>query len=610
MRRSSNETSQDRMRAHERQLMEETAEAEILEDMLSKSLKLTSEIDSMLALFDHRLMNFESSILPIHQKTQKLNKFYENIENTLKSSQKVIEYFDLADIEQKLVSAGPKENDLQPYLSSLYEISTALYYFNETRYSSSEKALYKLRQQFNSGIVQLAQMYKQWLNSISITLKDNFPDIEIPPVDQQTLKKIKDLSTWMLNLPHSVDAENHPGKIYSQIRCAYLLRCLTPLAPNSDVKRCAPLFIHTISLASSLLREERKIMKYCLPSFKTGTGQDVWANTCSGLITHIIETGSTCMDMISKRTDFSFVFMLFDVLEFWSNQSDKFVSEIFDLPNDVLKRITQMIDSWTHAALRVIPDFLEEVKSSGKNVIPPDATVHETTSNSMSFLKKIVEYPETTESILLTIGETNWTQQNISSLEIKHAKQGDLTEKYFCLVLNTLQSNLEQKAKQYRKQIHGSVFIMNNLNYIHKTLKTNAKIPMSITLKFQEALKSQKDSLVNNIFTPISSNLLDVTVIQDGAIRTSLSSSERNNIKEKFKNFNSQMEDMFKTMRFCTVPDSDLKSSVLSDIKSGVIPLYERFYNKYSTLDFSKNREKYVRYTVPQVKLEIDSAFK
>jgi hypothetical protein len=75
-------------------------------------------------------------------------------------------------------------------------------------------------------------------------------------------------------------------------------------------------------------------------------------------------------------------------------------------------------------------------------------------------------------------------------------------------------ANLKQNEKQYTEQIHGSAFMVNNLNYIHKTLKRNSEIPAAITLRFQEAFKSQKDALVYRTFTPITLNVLDVTVTQ------------------------------------------------------------------------------------------------
>ena len=53
---------------------------------------------------------------------------------------------------------------------------------------------------------------------------------------------------------------------------------------------------------------------------------------------------------------------------------------------------------------------------------------------------------------------------------------------------------------------------------------------------------------------------------------------------------------MLGSARSLSVPDPDLRLALVKDIRGLVIPLYSRFYDKYQTIEFSKNPEKYVRW--------------
>ena len=52
------------------------------------------------------------------------------------------------------------------------------------------------------------------------------------------------------------------------------------------------------------------------------------------------------------------------------------------------------------------------------------------------------------------------------------------------------------------------------------------------------------------------------------------------------------------------MPDLDLRQKMVNDIRSVLIPMYERFYDKYngklfsliSGTDFTKNPDKYIKY--------------
>ena len=80
-------------------------------------------------------------------------------------------------------------------------------------------------------------------------------------------------------------------------------------------------------------------------------------------------------------------------------------------------------------------------------------------------------------------------------------------------------------------------------------------------------------------------------------------------VKEKFAGFNKEMDDITVTQRCYSIPDPELRESLKRDNKEYICPKYHTFYDKYVHVPFTKNSEKYVKYTPAEVSNLIDSFF-
>ena len=90
--------------------------------------------------------------------------------------------------------------------------------------------------------------------------------------------------------------------------------------------------------------------------------------------------------------------------------------------------------------------------------------------------------------------------------------------------------------------------------------------------------------------------LIDTTVIQNSQIQKSLSKNQREEVKDKFKNFNTAVDERFAVEKVYAIPDGELRAQIIKDIKKVILPLYGRFYDKYTEIDFAKNPTKYIKY--------------
>lgn len=57
------------------------------------------------------------------------------------------------------------------------------------------------------------------------------------------------------------------------------------------------------------------------------------------------------------------------------------------------------------------------------------------------------------------------------------------------------------------------------------------------------------------------------------------------------------------------MPDTELRESIKKDNKEYIIPKYHMFREKYEKLNFTKNPEKYIKYSVEDVEKVIERFF-
>ena len=86
--------------------------------------------------------------------------------------------------------------------------------------------------------------------------------------------------------------------------------------------------------------------------------------------------------------------------------------------------------------------------------------------------------------------------------------------------------------------------------------------------------------------------LLDQTFVDSSG---KISSKEKDQIKEKFKKFHDGFEDLVSRSKSYRISDPALKKLLKQEIVSLLLPMYERFYNRYK--DSFKHPRKHIKYT-------------
>ncbi|CAG8728685.1 5635_t:CDS:2, partial [Racocetra persica] len=299
-------------------------------------------------------------------------------------------------------------------------------------------------------------------------------------------------------------------------------------------------------------------------------------------IDNFVEIGKALNIRVKKnmQTD---IYLVLDMMETLNLNMSNF-EEIFKLASKKDPAFGDLLHSLRAVAIRSFPEFLDEIKGhpTKQSGLPNDGTVHELTITTLQHLKRLTDYPETIESTLLTLGDGNWNASekdpNFSRDRNGRISGNAVMKHYFADVLDCLAQSLDSKSKQYKKPALTAIFLLNNYYYILKSIRTQfmSVLDPEVESKFDKMVKKWNDAY-QDTWKPCFSNLMDYTWVRGGALKTTLGSNEKQTVKEKFKNFNTEFDELYKVHKGYAMPDLELRSQVIRDIRAVLIPMYNRF---------------------------------
>ncbi|KAK8748228.1 hypothetical protein OTU49_016382 [Cherax quadricarinatus] len=315
------------------------------------------------------------------------------------------------------------------------------------------------------------------------------------------------------------------------------------------------------------------------------------------------------------RGDHQAVLSVLAMLRHVTNMQPEYDRLLTNCQTSIRSKFAAIINMLQETCVRALEGFVESVKSDGERALPKDGTVHEVTSNALIFTEQLLEYAVTLSPML--------QRDPILSASLSNLPRGidlSLTAKallgaYIKRVLVNLGLALVSRSEAYSDATLKAIFRLNNYNYILKTLHSSELLNLVALVEpqcdklyndqimEQKRLYSQSWSrvlhyLVNHEDVPLS-------VIQAGKLRD----KERQLVKDKFAGFNKEMEEMSKVQRSYSIPDRELRESLKRDNMEYILPKYQAFYDKYVNVAFTKNTEKYIKYSPADVSNMVDKFF-
>ncbi|KAJ3077109.1 Exocyst complex component 7 [Podochytrium sp. JEL0797] len=574
-------------RAELEQILEnDIAELAQLQESVLKTHVLTERMGGMLTSFEDRLAKLESSILPIHQSTKHLTKLHENIEKSLEYVDTIVNYLELGAREDIYITKGPTSNDLTAYLTVVSKLKDALTHLHTLEFKSGETASNKLKTVLTKAHFHIHTLFRRKLVALSnpIDIRVDQADAALPRISEHDLEELVLLTGQLAPLDRIVsegsDVYEHV-KEYSSVRGVYLVKSLAPLAASSSasvrtnastisyVKGSSPFIAYTLYYLRMCKVEKAFIQKLILKP----QAQSCFLQTIEVAMEVYSETAESMIARVKRsiqKKEYIDLFMLIDVssnLAEYLKQYDTVVAYSGNKAHE-------------NQPYQTISDFLEEIKPQDPNIpskphtnsLPIDGTVHEISSITLNLIRRLLEYEPAVNAMLHEgHGAANLSADNLKQL----CKD----------MLGLLFANLEAKAKGYKRAVLGNVFLMNNFHYVMKQLKSMGPgVLADSEVLFETAFGKQKNAYTTS-WTPCYQFLMDTTHIEAGA--KALTKPQRETIKDRFKNFNAEIDSMYAIQKGYTIADSELRYSILNGIKDILFPLYVRFLGKYMTIEFT-----------------------
>ncbi|XP_004860793.1 exocyst complex component 7 isoform X3 [Heterocephalus glaber] len=381
-------------------------------------------------------------------------------------------------------------------------------------------------------------------------------------------------------------------------------------------------YIHCVSAFVRLAQSEYQLLMDIIPEHhQKKTFDSLIQDALDGLMLEGENIVSAARKAIIRH-DFSTVLTVFPILRHLKQTKPEFDQVLQGTAASTKNKLPGLITSMETIGAKALEDFADNIKNDPDKEynMPKDGTVHELTSNAILFLQQLLDFQETAGAMLASqvLGDTynipldpRETSSSATSYSSEFSKR--LLSTYICKVLGNLQLNLLSKSKVYEDPALSAIFLHNNYNYILKSLEKSELIQLvAVTQKTAE--RSYREHIEQQIQT-YQRSWLKVTdyiseknlpVFQPGV---KLRDKERQMIKERFKGFNDGLEELCKIQKAWAIPDTEQRDKIRQAQKNIVKETYGAFLHRYSSVPFTKNPEKYIKYRVEQVGDMIDRLF-
>ncbi|PIA54369.1 hypothetical protein AQUCO_00900718v1 [Aquilegia coerulea] len=607
-----------------------------MKESLQKSQTITDNMVSILGSFDHRLSALETAMRPTQIRTHSIRRAHENIDKTLKAADVILGQFDLSRQAEVKILRGPHE-DLESYLEAVDQLRSNIRFFSSNKsFKSSDGVLNHANNLLAKAISKLEEEFRQLLTSyskpvepdrlfdclpnslrpsgspgqgknLSSTNHSEHPNksletaIYTPPtlIPPRVLPLLHDLAQQMVQAGH----QQQLFKIYRETRATVLEQSLRKLGveklSKDDVQKMqwevleAKIgnWIHFMRIAVKLLFAGE--WKICDHIFE---GNDSLKDQCFAEVT----VNSVAMllsfgDAIAKsKRSPEKLFVLLDMYEIMCElQSEiqtifagKACTEMRESAVTLTKRLAQ-------TAQETFGDFEEAVEKDATKTAVLDGTVHPLTSYVINYVKFLFDYQSTLKQLFQEFEKMGETNSQLALVTIR--------------IMQALQTNLDGKSKQYRDPALTQLFLMNNIHYMVRSVRrSEAKdllgddwVQIHRRIVQQHANQYKRVSWGKILQTLSVQNMSSSGGGSGmGGDGSGSSGVSRAVVKDRFKTFNLQFEELHQRQSQWTVPDSELRESLRLAVAEVLLPAYRSFIKRFGPLiENGKNPQKYIRYT-------------
>ncbi|KAJ0179116.1 hypothetical protein K1T71_004828 [Dendrolimus kikuchii] len=254
--------------------------------------------------------------------------------------------------------------------------------------------------------------------------------------------------------------------------------------------------------------------------------------------------------------------------------------------------------------VRSLEEWVEGIRGDGA-AGAVDGTVHQLAAAALAHCHALAAHLNTIGPALAL--EPSYARA-AAQLPATHDRNAAMLAIYMRKVLAQLNFALRNKSEQYPDALK-AIFLLNNTLYLLQGLQRSGLLDV-LSLAEPECEANYRDMIQEhkNAYLQSWNKLLAHTVL-DEPLPSKLRDKDRQILKDKFASFNREWEECTRAQRGYSVPDAELREALKRDNKQALLPPYTAFYDHYAHLPFSKNPDKYVKYSPVQIATQLDGYF-
>ncbi|KAF8408419.1 hypothetical protein HHK36_007571 [Tetracentron sinense] len=267
-----------------------------------------------------------------------------------------------------------------------------------------------------------------------------------------------------------------------------------------------------------------------------------------------------------------------------------------DSGNSVFSEARGMLDGLGEAVKDTFAEFEKAVLSETSRKPIQGATVHPLARYVMNYVRKLVDYSDSLNSLLESSSEESDGLEGYGDDPVQLVSISPIARRVLFLI-SSLETNLKDKSKLYWDVAMQYIFLMNNSLYIFQKVK-GSELGILLGDNWLHERHGQIRQFATSYLRASWSKVL--SCLKEEGIGGGECSSNVSKValKERFKNFNLNFEEIYKNQTAWKVPDPEFREQLQISISEKVIPAYRSFIGRFGGhLENGRHVEKYIKYT-------------
>ncbi|RJE22235.1 exocyst complex protein EXO70 [Aspergillus sclerotialis] len=603
---------------------EESAEVEVLYANLERLKLLTKKIQGSLVRLETGGNVVKHAIGPIYSNTQSLQITNSNIDKINEAIDRLRQPLDTKSREEGIIRSGPQSSGLTQYISAMKRVEKALVDLNTTNLRSNQKAMSDFNSLLSVGTSKLQDMLRSELALHATTIEPLHyltKELPFPSIPEETVARLKPvcdvIGSVAVNGPQRGNGESPALKIYADVRGPYIASSLQNLAIaslNTAKRRAADgpykqgtngVGTYSKALESFIITEHNILVNI----FTGGQCGLALQATCRPALAGYSKTLRE-LNQYVKANLMTDCFLAFEIIEIVTEMSYRIDSKTGELKSMLLEALKPVRET----AKSSLSELLEETKRKAANipVLPPDGGSVPLVTEVMSSLAALTAYSAPLASILTSLGDGNWRSAAAKTPRDVKPDSSTLMSHFILDMIEALMMSLEARGRAFhRSKATLGVFLSNVFCNVDRSIRQNRDLAQYLgspdSIARIDTFRKRATSTYLDAWKETSQYLLDVQYtsrtggnrptsgapVDSSAIVKSLSSKDRDSIKDKFKSFNASFDELMARNKSLYM-EREVRGVLSREVQAVLEPLYARFWDRYHEVD--KGRGKYIKY--------------